>query len=101
MNRKSVLAFMFGAMVFTNPPAAEELTTDQQKISYAIGLQTAKNLLQQGFQIDSKAFTLGIEDSLANKDPRVPVKELQAAFERQQRSEERRVGKECRSRWSP
>ncbi len=86
MNKKSVLAFMFGSMVFTNSPAAEtkELTTDQQKISYAIGLQTAKNLLQQGFQIDSKAFTQGIEDSLANKDPRVPVKELQAAFERQQ-----------------
>ena len=28
-------------------------------------------------------------------------KQQQAQFERQQRSEERRVGKECRSRWSP
>jgi FKBP-type peptidyl-prolyl cis-trans isomerase FklB len=86
MNKKSLLAFMFGSMIFTSSLAegTKELTTDHQKISYAIGLQTAKNLLQQGFQIDSKAFTLGIEDSLANKDPRVPVKELQAAFERQQ-----------------
>src|SRR5260370_38949459 len=29
------------------------------------------------------------------------VRELEEMFERDERSEERRVGKECRSRWSP
>ena len=31
----------------------------------------------------------------------LPANELSAAIEAVERSEERRVGKECRSRWSP
>ena len=40
-------------------------------------------------------------DKLERKSVRVPAAELRAARDALTRSEERRVGKECRSRWSP
>ena len=53
------------------------------KFSYAIGLGIGQNLLSMGAKgIEVDDFAQAIKDVL-------------------ERSEERRVGKECRSRWSP
>ena len=39
------------------------------------------------------------KDSSVNKKPKLNLKEKRK--QKKERSEERRVGKECRSRWSP
>lgn len=85
MNKKTVVALMIGYMISSSALAAEgELTTDQQKFSYGIGLQIGQTLLRQGIQIDVRAFSLAVEDALAGKEPRISQKELQAVFEKQQ-----------------
>ncbi len=85
MNKKTVLALMLGYVICSSALAAEaQLTTDQQKFSYALGLQVAQSMLRQGVQIDARAFSLAIEDALSGKEPRLSQKEMQAAFEKQE-----------------
>src|SRR5919106_3645154 len=85
MRKKTVLALLAGYVVCSSALAGEaELTTDQQKLSYGIGLQVANTLQRQGIKIDARAFSLAVEDILAGKEPRIPQQELQAVFEKQQ-----------------
>ncbi len=65
--------------------AGQQLQTDLQKFSYGIGLQIGQNLKAQGVGIDPAALSLAISDVLADKEPRVPIKELAAVMESKQR----------------
>ena len=56
-----------------------------------IGMHCAKRMLERGDEV------LGID----NLSPYYSVELKKARLKRLERSEERRVGKECRSRWSP
>ena len=75
------LALFSGACSKKNNPAAEQY-------------QKAEELYRQGDYARAKVAI----DSIAKIDPRA-FDEIRAGM--QLRSEERRVGKECRSRWSP
>src|SRR2546430_1411753 len=56
----------------------------------------AGNLLRSGLQADGKACGLISTDLIAKENCSAAVEQTL-----RERSEERRVGKECRSRWSP
>lgn len=74
--RRSIAAAF---VLMASTALAQELTTDQQKFSYAIGLQVAQNLKSQGMDVDAKALTLAIEDILGGLQPRLSMEELQGA----------------------
>ncbi|MCB0411370.1 MAG: FKBP-type peptidyl-prolyl cis-trans isomerase [Bdellovibrionales bacterium] len=57
------------------------LKTDEEKYSYAIGYQFAKNLKGQSVDIDAQSLTLAVDDVIANKDPRIPEEEMQKAMQ--------------------
>ena len=60
------------------------------KFSYAMGMGIGQNLLSMGTKdLNIDDFAQAIKDIFAHR--KTPLT----------RSEERRVGKECRSRWSP
>ena len=77
------------------------LKTDVDSLSYAIGIsqtQGLKDYLSQRMEMDTTYmadFLKGVNDA-ANK-----TSKKDQAYLLGLRSEERRVGKECRSRWSP
>ena len=51
--------------------AAPELTTDQQKFGYSIGVDIGKSLAPVKDQIDINALIKGMEETLAGKEPRL------------------------------
>ncbi|GKT11170.1 MAG: FKBP-type peptidyl-prolyl cis-trans isomerase FklB [Thiomicrorhabdus sp.] len=59
-----------------------DLKTTEQKASYALATDIASNFRQQGFNIDAKAFSLGLEDSLKDRTPRLTEKEMVAAIDK-------------------
>ncbi len=81
MTRFSILAapLAFG-LVFQAIAADKQLTTDNQKISYAIGVQIGEDLKRSGVELDIDAFSLAIKDMLANKTSRLNQAETQEAF---------------------
>ena len=64
-----MLAQLLLIVLFAVPAVAAvtELKTDQDKRSYAIGANVAKNIKQQGVSVDSKLVAQGVLDELAGK----------------------------------
>ena len=53
------------------------LDTDDQKASYAIGLDIGQNLMTVESHLDIAALRVGIEDALAEREQRIPEEELE------------------------
>src|SRR2546425_8154275 len=114
---RAVAASIAFVLVLTGAAGAAgpELKTDEQKTLYALGLVIARNLT--GFYLtkeDLEVVEAGLTDGILKAKPKADletwgpkIQELAtarastAAIAEKKRSEERRVGKECRSRWSP
>lgn len=60
--------------------SAEELKTNQQKYSYAIGVQVANNLMSQDSTLDPNSLALAIKDVLSGKPLRATPEELNIAI---------------------
>lgn len=63
------------------------LKTDKQKFSYTAGYQIGQNLKRQNLELDSKAFSLGVQDAIADKSSQLKPEEMQAALQTQQRKD--------------
>lgn len=59
--------------------ADSQLKTNEQKASYTLGVDLAKNFTKQGLNIDVEAFTLGMQDALNQKPLRLTQEEMQTA----------------------
>ncbi|MFQ5538233.1 MAG: FKBP-type peptidyl-prolyl cis-trans isomerase [Gemmatimonadota bacterium] len=57
------------------------LDTENQKASYAIGLDMGRNLKPAQGRLDVKAFMRGLEDAMADREPALGEEELQAALQ--------------------
>lgn len=55
------------------------LTTPQEKLGYAIGLQIGAQLAATKDAMHTESLVLGIKDALENKEPRLTNEEMQAA----------------------
>ncbi len=84
--------FVFGLLVLSlslnawgKDPAG--LKTDKQKFSYTAGYQIGQNLKRQNLEVDSKAFSLGARDAIANKPSQLKPEEMQAAVQAQQKKD--------------
>ena len=56
------------------------LSTTEQKASYTLGADIAKNFRSQGLEIDVKAFSLGLEDALQNRDLKLSEEEMMSSI---------------------
>jgi FKBP-type peptidyl-prolyl cis-trans isomerase FklB len=66
-----------GAASFENAA----LETDDQKASYAIGLNVGGQISDASERLDRMAFMRGLEDALQGSDPDIPSEELQAVLQ--------------------
>lgn len=57
-----------------------KIATLEQKVSYVIGHNMAKNLKQNGFELDEAAFVLALNDAKAAKDSRISEEDSQKAM---------------------
>jgi len=56
------------------------LNTIEQKASYTLGADIAKNFRNQGLEIDVNAFSLGLEDALQNRSLKLSEEEMMSAI---------------------
>lgn len=77
----AALVAAFAACQSADNTADVQLETDQQKASYGVGLNMGRQLQPAAGHIDMAAFRAGIEDALAERDPRIGDDELQAAMQ--------------------
>lgn len=73
--------------------AQAALETDQQKFSYAVGVQLGQNVAQQGMNIDNNALLQGISDVINQQGLKLTMQELQVAVNNFQVAEEARMDK--------
>lgn len=64
----------------TSFAASKDLGTSEQKASYTLGADLAKNFAQQGLKIDVKAFTLGLEDAIQKRPLKLTEEEMMTAI---------------------
>ena len=57
--------------------ADEQPDTDQEKFSYAVGVQLSQNMLRQSISVDPEAFIQAINDVLNHKDLKLTPEEMQ------------------------
>ena len=75
------------------PDDSIEMQTEQTQSAGAVqGIENDKILLVEDYEINMEIARFVLENEGA---------QVQEAWNGKERSEERRVGKECRSRWSP
>jgi FKBP-type peptidyl-prolyl cis-trans isomerase FklB len=85
--------FVFGLLVLSlsltawGKEPAGGLKTDKQKFSYTAGYQIGQNLKRQNLDLDSKTFSQGVQDAIANAKPRLKPEEMQAAVQNQQKKD--------------
>ncbi|MDE1171121.1 MAG: FKBP-type peptidyl-prolyl cis-trans isomerase [Verrucomicrobium sp.] len=54
------------------------IKTDDQKISYGIGLNLGKSMKQQGLEVDAQAVAAGIADAQSGAKPKVAINEIES-----------------------
>ena len=70
-------AFMFATSAFAAEPAP---TTEVDKLSYSLGVKTGENIRTQDIKINTKQFSRGLADAIANKKVLMSDKEIQATL---------------------
>ena len=62
--------FLFGAPVMADTHAAK-LDTEKQQLSYIFGMNAGQNMLAEGIDLEIDAFTAGVADIYADKQPQL------------------------------
>ncbi len=62
-----------------------KLTTDKEKLSYALGVQIGQDFKQRNFDVNIDTFTAAISDMLAGKEPQLSRSEITNVFQKLQK----------------
>ena len=68
--------------------AADTLKSEKDRISYTVGVETARNFKKQGFEFDPQLFQRGMQDGSSGQKTLIPEKEMRkvlTAFQSQVR----------------
>jgi FKBP-type peptidyl-prolyl cis-trans isomerase FklB len=79
-----LLSFGILSLFFITSTSAVELKTEEQKLSYALGVYFAQSINKQNFDIDNEQFLQAIEDILNNADLQMSQAEIQEALSKYQ-----------------
>lgn len=93
MMKKSMLALaLSGALATTAAVQAQTLETEQQKLSYSLGLILGERIQADIEELDIKAFSQGVEAVFSGKEPALDqqqVAEVMQAFQSRKMEEQR------------
>lgn len=81
-----LLAAALTALTLTAGAAsAQDTSSEKGKLSYALGYDLGRNLIESGEQVDLATINKGVQDGFAKKEPGVPVEQLRTAVESMQK----------------
>ncbi len=75
----SLIGFL---LVFSAVSCSANLSSDNAKVSYGIGMQFAKDMKNRGMDIDMKAFNQAVEDVFKGNKSRLTDDEIRTAFQK-------------------
>ena len=70
---------LLAAVVLAAPAKAADspvLTDDRDRISYSVGVETARNFKKQGFEFDAQLFLRGMQDGIAGQKTLIPERDM-------------------------
>lgn len=76
----ALLALAGCDQINNNQPQEAELETQDQKISYLLGMDNGKNIQSLGIEIDNAAFEQGFQDGLGNAEPKLSEEQIAEAI---------------------
>jgi FKBP-type peptidyl-prolyl cis-trans isomerase FklB len=85
----------------TGTVAAQDLTSDKGKLSYAVGWDIGEDIQRRGAEFDVEAIIAAIRDSAAKKAPQVPSEEMVALLtdlQQKVRQEQAEPFRNCRGK---
>jgi FKBP-type peptidyl-prolyl cis-trans isomerase FklB len=77
-------------MMAISVSAQEQLTSDKQKFSYAVGVQIGNNLNSQAMEIDTPALIQGVTDTVNKAELKLSIPEMEQAVAQYQAQEQQR-----------
>ena len=81
-----LLAATLAALTLTAGIAvAQDTTSEKGKLSYALGYDLGRNLIESGEAIDVNTVMKAVQDGYAKKEPAVPVAQLRTSMENMQK----------------
>lgn len=81
-----LLAATLAAMtLFAGTASAQDTTSEKGKLSYALGYDMGRNLIESGEAIDLNTVVKAVQDGYAKKEPAVPVDQLRSAVQNMQK----------------
>lgn len=80
ISNKLKLSILALSLTFTSAHASS-LSSTEQKASYAIGVDLATNLQNQGIEIQVDAFLLGLKDALKNNELKLSTEQMAEALD--------------------
>ena len=76
----TALLALAGCDQMNNQPQEADLQTQDQKISYLLGMDNGKNIQTIGIEIDTAAFQQGFNDGLTNAEPQLSEEQIAEAI---------------------
>lgn len=87
-----LLAAALAALTLTaGAAAAQDTTSEKGKLSYALGYDLGRNLIESGEAIDVNTVVKAVQDGYAKKEPTVPVDQLRLAVENMQKRQQAKM----------
>ena len=83
-----LIAAAVAALALTGTAAAQNTSTEQGKLSYALGYDLGRNASESGEALDVNTIVKGLQDGYAKKEPAVPVEQLRVAVENMQKRQQ-------------
>ena len=77
----TALLALAGCDQINNQPQEADLQTQDQKISYLLGMDNGKNIQTIGIDIDTAAFQQGFSDGLSNAEPKLTEEQIAEAVQ--------------------
>lgn len=79
-----LLAVALAALTIAGTAAAQDTTSEKGKLSYALGYDLGRNLIESGEAVDVNTVVKAVQDGYAKKEPAVPVAQLRSSVEAMQ-----------------
>jgi FKBP-type peptidyl-prolyl cis-trans isomerase len=70
------LLALVAALVGANPAMAQDVASDKGKVSYSVGYDLGRSLVERGIDIDQATLQRAIQDGLARKPPAMPPQQM-------------------------
>lgn len=83
-----LIAAALAALALTGTAAAQNTSTEQGKLSYALGYDLGRNAIESGEQVDVNTIIKGLQDGYGKKQPSVPVDQLRTAVQNMQQRQQ-------------